>query len=79
MLMLLFLLAGILLLPALAQACPNCFAAVSDGTRLDAGWFWSFLLLLAMPAAVVGSIGGWIYRTYRRAGGSWSNSTESGE
>lgn len=48
--------------PESAHACAVCFG---DGETL-AGFTVSWLFLAAMPFAVIGSIGGWVYWIYRR-------------
>ncbi len=58
----------LLLLPASSHACPGCWSAASgSGNALAGGWFWSFLVLLSLPAALVLSIGGWLLHQSRRA------------
>jgi protein-S-isoprenylcysteine O-methyltransferase Ste14 len=61
------LLSGLLLVaPAVALACEACKEAVKDdpvGTALSA----TTLLLIGMPALLIGSIGGWIGYVYWRA------------
>jgi hypothetical protein len=48
--------------PGPARACAVCFG---DGESL-AGFTVSWLFLVLMPFAVVGSIGGWIFLLHRR-------------
>ncbi|MFQ5913452.1 MAG: hypothetical protein ACE5JS_09740 [Nitrospinota bacterium] len=60
-----FLLGAVLagfLAPEGAQACPVCFG---DGETL-AGFTVSWLFLMMMPFAIIGSIGGWVFWLYRR-------------
>jgi len=52
-----------LLTPDITRACAVCVGS----SPVDYGYFWAVLLLMAMPFAVSGSIGGWIFYTYRRA------------
>jgi hypothetical protein len=52
-------------LPALAQACAVCVGSSPE----DAGYFWGVLFLMAMPFAVGGLIGGWLWYHYRRGPG----------
>jgi hypothetical protein len=60
--------AALVLFPVVLHACPGCWSASpTDSNTLGGGWLWSFLVLLSMPAAIVGSIGGWIFRQSRRA------------
>lgn len=56
--------AGLLIpaLPTLAQACAVCVGSSAE----DAGYFWGVLFLMAMPFAVGGLIGGWLWYHYRR-------------
>jgi hypothetical protein len=49
-------------LPTLAQACAVCVGSSPE----DAGYFWGVLFLMAMPFAVGGLIGGWLWYHYRR-------------
>jgi hypothetical protein len=49
-------------LPRLAQACAVCVGSSPQ----DAGYFWGVLFLMAMPFAVGGLIGGWLWYHYRR-------------
>jgi hypothetical protein len=52
------------------HACAVCLTgAASDDPTADA-YNWSVLFLMAMPYTVVGSIGGWLFYNYRRAGRS---------
>ena len=49
-----------------AQGCAMCKTALAGvNDPLAQGIFWSVLLLISMPFLVVGSIGGWIFYTYR--------------
>jgi len=56
--------AGLLIpaLPTLAQACAVCVGSSPE----DAGYFWGVLFLMAMPFAVGGLIGGWLWYHYRQ-------------
>jgi hypothetical protein len=53
---------GVLLLPAPALACAVCV----DGTKLDFGFVWSAVFLMAVPFVMAGVIGGWFYSAARR-------------
>lgn len=53
---------AILLLPSRALACAVCV----DGTKLDLGFVWSAVFLLAVPFVMAGVIGGWFYSATRR-------------
>ena len=60
--------------------CPNCKDAVNtsdpEGLNLARGYFYSILLMLAMPFTLAGSFGAYVWREMRRqraqagAGGS---------
>ena len=52
-------------LPTLAQACAVCVGSSPE----DAGYFWGVVFLMAMPFAVGGLIGGWLWYHYRRGPG----------
>jgi hypothetical protein len=53
-----------------ACACPNCKDAVNtsdpDGLNLARGYFYSILLMLAMPFTLAGSFGAYVWREMRR-------------
>jgi hypothetical protein len=48
----------------LAPACPLCKDALSEG--MAKGFFWSILLMLSVPALVVGVIAGVVWRAERQ-------------
>lgn len=58
------------LVAAEAVGCPNCKDAVNtadpDGLNLARGYFYSILLMLAMPLTLVGSFGCYVWREMRR-------------
>jgi hypothetical protein len=64
----------VLVMVALAAAdavgCPNCKDAVNtadpDGLNLARGYFYSILLMLAMPFTLAGSFGCYVWREMRR-------------
>lgn len=57
--------AGVALLPGNAWACAVCVGWTGrQGT--DSGFYWSALLLTALPFAVVAVIGAWLVRAARR-------------
>jgi hypothetical protein len=62
--------AACLLAAADAWACPNCKDAVDtadpDGMNLARGYFYSILIMLAMPLTLVGSFGIYVWREMRR-------------
>lgn len=55
---------------SVAEACPNCKDAVNtsdpDGLNVARGYFYSILLMLAMPFTLVGSFGAYVWREMRR-------------
>ena len=57
---------GTALLPADALACAVCLGW-SDGGGLNGGFYWSALLLTALPFAVMGALGLWVDSALRRA------------
>lgn len=68
---LLLLIAGVTLLVAgAAEACPTCkdglAAADSQGANIARGYFYSILLMLAMPFTLAGSFGLYVWREFRR-------------
>lgn len=54
------------LVPALAEACSVCIGPGSEARGLTAGFYWSALLLTALPFAVAGLIGVWLRRATGR-------------
>jgi hypothetical protein len=58
------------LVAAEALGCPNCKDAVNtsdpDGLNLARGYFYSILIMLAMPLTLVGSFGCYVWREMRR-------------
>lgn len=61
---------GTSLLMAAAEACPTCkdglAAADSQGANIARGYFYSILLMLAMPFTLAGSFGLYVWREFRR-------------
>jgi hypothetical protein len=53
-----------------AFGCPNCKDAVDtsdpDGLNLARGYFYSILLMLAMPFTLAGTFGCYVWREMRR-------------
>lgn len=53
-----------------ALGCPNCKDAVDtadpDGLNVARGYFYSILIMLAMPLTLVGSFGVYVWREMRR-------------
>ena len=66
----LFLLLVATVLVADAVACPTCkdglAAADSQGANVARGYFYSILLMLAMPFTLAGSFGFYVWREMRR-------------
>jgi hypothetical protein len=60
--------AGAGLVPLAAQACAVCWigAGSPEQDALARGFYWGVLFLMAMPFAVVASIGGWLWYAHRR-------------
>jgi hypothetical protein len=62
--------AAVVLAATEAAACPNCKDAVNtadpDGLNLARGYFYSILIMLAMPLTLVGSFGVYVWRELRR-------------
>jgi hypothetical protein len=60
----------VVLVAADAFGCPNCKDAVNtsdpDGLNLARGYFYSILLMLAMPFTLAGSFGCYVWREMRR-------------
>ena len=65
-------LAAVAAMSVMAEAfgCPNCKDAVNtsdpEGLNLARGYFYSILLMLAMPFTLVGSFGCYVWREMRR-------------
>lgn len=61
-----------LVLPAVAVACPNCKDAVPDGeypggsASLGVGFYYSILLMIAVPWTAISTVAFLIYRKHRR-------------
>ena len=53
-----------------ALGCPNCKDALTngdpEGANLARGYFYSILIMLAMPLALVSSFGAYVWREMRR-------------
>lgn len=62
--------AGVFLVAAEALGCPNCKDAVNtadpEGLNVARGYFYSILLMLAMPCTLLGSFGIYVWRETRR-------------
>lgn len=62
--------AGLVLLPALAWGCPTCKdgfdPAATGDANLARGYFYSILIMLAMPFTLAGSFGAYVWREMRR-------------
>jgi heme/copper-type cytochrome/quinol oxidase subunit 2 len=61
-----------LLLPAVLSACPLCKDALDNtpggSAGLGRGFYWSILLMIAVPWTAVGTVAFLIWRKRRRAG-----------
>ena len=68
----LLLIAAVMAVVAGAEAlgCPNCKDAVNtsdpEGLNVARGYFYSILLMLAMPFTLVSSFGAYVWREMRR-------------
>ncbi len=62
-----------LLVPAVAEACAVCGTGPGvAGDPTARGFYWGILFLMAMPFAIAGSIGAWLfYRTWRANADRW--------
>lgn len=65
---------------AVASACPTCKDSVNtsdpDGLNLARGYFFSILLMLAMPFTLAGSFGCYVWREMRRQRRASESATE---
>ncbi len=52
--------------PMSVAACPLCKDAIA-GDPVASALSWTTLLLIALPAVLVGAIGGWVWYVYWRA------------
>jgi hypothetical protein len=63
--------AVVLLVCGVAAACPTCREGLAEndpqGQALAAGFFYSILLMMGMPFAILGTFGGMAYLSIRRA------------
>jgi len=61
---------GVALVAGEAFGCPTCKDSLADGdavaTNLARGYFYSILLMLAMPFTLAGSFGLYVWREMRR-------------
>ena len=61
---------GVALVATEALGCPNCKDAMAggdpEGMNLARGYFYSILIMLAMPFALVSSFGAYVWREMRR-------------
>ena len=55
----------VLLLPAIASACPGCSEGL-DG-NLIRGYFWSIIFMMSMPFLILGGLSSYLYLEVRRA------------
>ena len=60
----------LVMLAGVGEACPTCkdglAAADSQGANIARGYFYSILLMLAMPFTLAGSFGLYVWREFRR-------------
>ncbi|MBI1994080.1 MAG: hypothetical protein HYS67_06655 [Deltaproteobacteria bacterium] len=56
-----------LLFPVVAWPCAVCLTGASANDPVADAFNWSVLFLMAAPYTIVGSIGGWLAYTHRRA------------
>jgi len=56
-----------MLAPEKALACATCIAWLKDRPLWDSGFFMSTLLIMAMPFAIAGVIGGWLLYIHRHS------------
>lgn len=63
---LLLLAALLLLLPAIADACPTCKDGV-EGKEEARGYFWSILFMMSMPFLIFSGLGVYFYLLVRKA------------
>jgi len=63
-------LASLLLVAADAAACPGCREAVAnqtgDALRLKDGYYWSIIMMIAMPFSMVGTGAFFVTRAIKR-------------
>jgi hypothetical protein len=73
---------AVLLLPALLSACPLCKEAEADtpggSASLGRGFYYSILLMIAVPWTAVGTVAFLIFRKRRRSGEVAGNSVGAG-
>lgn len=53
------------LLPIAAEACAVCVGWGGEGQGLNPGFYWSALVLTALPFVIVGAAGLWLRRLAR--------------
>jgi len=60
----------LVILAGVSEACPTCkdglAAADSQGANIARGYFYSILLMIAMPFTLAGSFGLYVWREFRR-------------
>lgn len=50
----------------IVYACPMCKDIMKTFGQLTQGWFWSILLMLAIPFTMVGFFAGFLVKSYRK-------------
>jgi hypothetical protein len=74
---------AVLLLPVIASACPLCKEATSDAeypggsASLGRGFYYSIVLMIAVPWTAVGTVAFLIFRKRRRSGKVASSASEA--
>ncbi|MCG8585718.1 MAG: hypothetical protein MI757_13510 [Pirellulales bacterium] len=63
--------AVLLILTAVAEACPTCKSGIEEnsvgGRKLIQGYFWSIIFMMATPFAIIGGFTGLMYHEVRKA------------
>ena len=54
---------------AFAQSCAMCASSFGPDDPVQRAFSWSILFMIAAPYTIAGSIGAWLYFSYRRAPG----------
>ncbi len=73
----------VLLLAAVAQACPNCKEALASSDpqqqNMVRGYFYSILFMMSMPFLILGSFSSYMYLEVRRARAAKAKEQQSGD
>jgi hypothetical protein len=54
---------------AFAQGCAMCGSSFGPDDPVQRAFSWSILFMIAAPYTIAGTIGAWLYFSYRRAPG----------